>query len=290
MFFGLRSGRESHKLRWGDIRLKSDENGCEYLEYNGRLSKTKPGEKTSSVRKAFRRKQFAQTNSERCPVHIYKEFSRHRPANMCEPDSPFYLAINHIRRPWSDTWYKVQSLGENSLRGMMKKMAEQAGIRGRKTNQSARKNTCTKLLDVGTDQNTIQQSTGDQDVHILSNNSKVKNENQKHVSNILKSNSSTTSHQSTSNFEQENQVSISLSPRSPPNVSSRSKTIDAYQNHLHNQAVSSSENSSTTEQILPRAQMVDCNFYVNSNNNSNEIPPPKRRRTRETDSSSDSDN
>lgn len=231
MFFGLRSGKESHKLRWGDIRLKSDENGCEYLEYNGRLSKTKPGEKTSAVQKVFRHKQFAQTNSERCPVHIYKEFARHRPANMCEPDSPFYLAINYSRRPWSDTWYKVQSLGENSLRGMMKKMAEQAGIRGKKTNQSARRNTCTKLLHAGIDQTTVQQLTGHPDVRTLSNNSKVNNEMQKHMSNILKSNSATTSHQPTSNFEQESQVSVSSSPRSPPDVSSRSKTMDACQNH-----------------------------------------------------------
>ena len=45
------------------------------------------------------------TGTERCPVKIYKEFARHRPLQINKPDSPFYLAVKHQRKPDDDVWY-----------------------------------------------------------------------------------------------------------------------------------------------------------------------------------------
>ena len=42
------------------------------------------------------------TGTERCPVRIYKEFAHHRPLEMNKPDSPFYLAVKHQRKPDDD--------------------------------------------------------------------------------------------------------------------------------------------------------------------------------------------
>ena len=39
-----RHGEEHRQLQWGDIALLADENGREYLEYNERGMKKKPGE------------------------------------------------------------------------------------------------------------------------------------------------------------------------------------------------------------------------------------------------------
>jgi len=41
--FGLRGSGENRKLQWGDITIKDDEDGNEYLEYNERQTKTRDG-------------------------------------------------------------------------------------------------------------------------------------------------------------------------------------------------------------------------------------------------------
>ena len=56
---------------------------------------------------------------------------------MNSPDSPFYLAIKYNRKPNDTEWHKRQPLGENTLRAIMKNMAKQADLPGRKTNHSA---------------------------------------------------------------------------------------------------------------------------------------------------------
>ena len=41
--FGFRGSHESRQLTWGDVELKEDENGLEYLEFSERLTKTRTG-------------------------------------------------------------------------------------------------------------------------------------------------------------------------------------------------------------------------------------------------------
>lgn len=54
MLFGLRGGIENHKLRWGDILLKQDERGNEYLEFNERATKSRTGETSGTHQRAIR--------------------------------------------------------------------------------------------------------------------------------------------------------------------------------------------------------------------------------------------
>ena len=82
-------------------------------------------------------------------------------------NSPFYLAIKYNRKHNDTEWYKRQPFGENTLPAIMKNMAKQADLPGRKTNHSAQKTTCTKLLHAGLNPTTIQQLTGHRNVQSI---------------------------------------------------------------------------------------------------------------------------
>ena len=52
MHFGLRGGKEQRELKWGDVVLKTNPFGKEYLEYcTERQTKTRPGDNPSKVKK-----------------------------------------------------------------------------------------------------------------------------------------------------------------------------------------------------------------------------------------------
>ena len=140
---GTRGRDEHHKFRFGDFSVKSTSDGLDYVEFSAeRGTKTRTGETTKSTNadaRAFKPKMWATPeNPDRCPVALFKKFVSHRPKQMCQPDSPFYLAINHKRADYS-LWYKKQPLGINHIDKMMKLVIAGTSITGRKTNHSARK-------------------------------------------------------------------------------------------------------------------------------------------------------
>ncbi|WAR09390.1 hypothetical protein MAR_019348 [Mya arenaria] len=145
-------------LRWGDLELKADVMGKEYLEYSERNTKTRTDEKSSSDQRAFRPKQYAHVNPKNCPVEANKEFKKNDAQIMCA-----ILNLLSIRRSTTTekiTRNKKEPVGENTFRGIMKNMAEKDELPGRKTNHSARKTTCTRLLLHGVAPTTIRQLTG----------------------------------------------------------------------------------------------------------------------------------
>ncbi|XP_056000117.1 uncharacterized protein KIAA1958-like [Ostrea edulis] len=262
MMFGIRGGTENQKLRWSDIQLKKDENDREYLEYRERETKTRTGELSTHLR-AFRPKQFAVPDDpSSCPVATYKAFRHHRPTSTMSPDSPFYVAINYKRAPDSHIWYKNQPLGENSLRSIMREMAKNANLPGKKTNHSARKSTCTKLLHAGIAPTTIQQLTGHKNVQSINNYAVASVEMQKTMSDIL---SNKESKESTSC------VSTYSPPRHPPTASATSMpSVDISSNSSFRQSTSAGE-------LFANAKMMNCTININ-NYGSN--PPQKRKRIR----------
>lgn len=120
--FGFRGCNENKQLKWGDISLKESNEGIEYLEFQERLTKTRNGEEGSTVR-YFHPKIFA-TDSDRCPIRMYKAFREKRPIQMCEPDSPFYLSAKTKLKSHDPTWYSTSAMGKNTLAQIMRKMAE----------------------------------------------------------------------------------------------------------------------------------------------------------------------
>ena len=75
---------------------------------------------------------------ERCPVRIFQQYVERRPPEMCEDDSPFYLSINHKHKPGS-YWYKKLPLGIHKVDGMMKKLAKDGSLTGKKKQLERRK-------------------------------------------------------------------------------------------------------------------------------------------------------
>ena len=147
MHFGLRGGKEQRELKWGDVVLKTNPFGKEYLEYcTERQTKTRPGDNPSNVRKV-KPKMYEQPSlpPERNPVFVYKFYKEKRPKETLVEDAPFYLAINHVNSgqlAFPDAkWFKPQPMGVNKLNSLMKECAAAAGIGENKliTNHSGRK-------------------------------------------------------------------------------------------------------------------------------------------------------
>jgi hypothetical protein len=98
----------------------------------------RPGTATRNIREPFI-PQRKKTNNERCPVQLYRAFSQHRPDEMKQPDSSFFLAIKHRRQPGSQIWYNKFPLGKNEIGKFLSKAAKAAKLLGNITNHSVRK-------------------------------------------------------------------------------------------------------------------------------------------------------
>lgn len=277
--YGIRGGTEAHALRWGDILLKKTETGREYLEYNERLTKTRTGQKRNDQR-AFHPKQFAHDSELNCPVFAYKEFKKHRPAEMCIPEAPFYIAVNHNRKENADVWYKCQPVGEGTLRGFMKSMAERAELPGRKTNHSARKTTCTKLLHSGVAPTVIQQLTGHRNVQSVNNYATASIEQQQQMSDIL------SDRPQTENFKKQTSKELALNyhKNQQQQLIPESGIHTSLMNTQHIfTAESTSSHSSDTSQLFANSRFLNCQITVNVSRS----PTQKRRRIRVIESDSE---
>ncbi|VDI42032.1 Hypothetical predicted protein [Mytilus galloprovincialis] len=103
-YFGLRGRHDHVNMLWGDVLLEKTSNGKEYLEFNERSSKTRSGKKVGDYR-PVQPKVFEEPKAgEKCPIHIYKEYSRHRPT--VDHDSRFYLMP--LVDPKTNVWFSKQ--------------------------------------------------------------------------------------------------------------------------------------------------------------------------------------
>ena len=183
LHFGFRARDESRKLKWGDIVLKKDgETGNEVLIWESeRGSKTR---RDNGDARAFYPTAQA-TNNERCPVHYYKKFRSHRPPEMNNADSPFYLAINYRRRADNSIWYLKTPLGKNEIGKFMKLAAQRAGLQGNITNHSVRKTCISRLMDAEVPVNYVAQLSGHKNLKRLDSYKAASVERQRKMSFIL---------------------------------------------------------------------------------------------------------
>ena len=183
LHFGFRARDESRRLKWGDVTLEKDpdtENEILVWRYE-RGSKTRQGQdKPYSVR-AFHPTAQA-TGNERCPVKIFKEFARRRPLEMNKPDSPFYLAVKHKRKPDDNVWYMRSPLGKNEIGKFLSTAAKNAGLQGRVTNHSVRKTCISRLLDADVPNNFVAQLSGHRSLKSLDDYKSASYEHQRRMS------------------------------------------------------------------------------------------------------------
>jgi hypothetical protein len=156
--FGLRGRNKHHQLTFGDVVLKTDENGCEYLEYYERLTKTRDGTGKNDVRETTPR-MFSTGIEGRDPVEMYKTFMYRRPETVMNADAPFYLTCIPSGKIEDHIWYYPRSMGHNYIGKLMPMAAQDAGI-DKKTNHSVRKSTVKSLRKSGVPNHKIMQITG----------------------------------------------------------------------------------------------------------------------------------
>ena len=172
LHFGFRARDESRKLKWGDIVLQEDnETGNEIL-----IWKSERGYNPTAQA----------TNNERCPVYYYKKFKSHRPEEMNNADSPFYLTINHRRRRGNSIWYMKAPLGKNEIGKLMKTAAQAAGLQGNITNHSVRKTCISRLMDAEVPVNYVAQLSGHRNLKSLDSYKAASVEHQQKMSLILR--------------------------------------------------------------------------------------------------------
>ena len=190
LVMGIRGGREQHTLKWGDIVLRTDEDGDEFLEHSReRQTKTRTGRDASNIRKFKPKAWNNKQEPERCPVNAYKKFREQRPAAMMHDDAPFFLSINYTRNPQPNTkWFKNTAMGINTIYGLTRKMRENCDEinTGRKiTNHSTRKHLMQKCNDIGIPANLAIQISGHKNIGSANNYSKLNQNQQKIISSAL---------------------------------------------------------------------------------------------------------
>ena len=113
---------------------------------------------------------------------------------MCEEDSRFYL--RPLPSPSGEVWYSKQTIGKDKLGKMMKEMAEDGNLVGRKVIHSGRKTFATALLQNGNSITEVAQLGGWKSVASLTHYSvpsaKQQEQASKTISNMLVPNESST--------------------------------------------------------------------------------------------------
>ena len=99
---------------------------------------------------------------------------------MNSRDAPFYLAS--IPNPASQTWFKKQPLGKNSLGSFMKSMSDTAGLSGRHTNHSVRRTMISTLRKENVEPLNIITLAGQRNLKSLDSYSSTSMEQQKDMS------------------------------------------------------------------------------------------------------------
>ncbi|XP_075073083.1 uncharacterized protein LOC142161403 [Mixophyes fleayi] len=123
--FALRT-KEQYNLQWGDLKLKIDPRGNQYLEYSDRQTETV--ENCKNLRQMKPRIYSTPHIPERDPITAYIKYRSFRPGAMMAPDSPFYLAPNVNYNPAFSEWYRSTKIGIQKIRAMMTTMKIRASL------------------------------------------------------------------------------------------------------------------------------------------------------------------
>ena len=104
---------------------------------------------------------------------------------MKQPDSPFFLAINHRRQPSSQIWYSKAALGKNKIGKFLSKAAKAAKLPGNITNHSVRKTCISRLMDADIPENFVAQLSGHKNLKSLESYKSASTAHQRKMSLVL---------------------------------------------------------------------------------------------------------
>ena len=119
--FGIRTGKETHDLRWGDLTLRIDDDGHEYIVYTQeRQTKTRTGANPRDIRQTKPRAYAIPDVPNRDPVGLYLW--------RCWNQTVHFPLNNYAPKP-GHAWYKKMSMGINKLYAVMNELKAGAGLK-----------------------------------------------------------------------------------------------------------------------------------------------------------------
>nr|XP_025039815.1 uncharacterized protein KIAA1958-like [Pelodiscus sinensis]XP_025039816.1 uncharacterized protein KIAA1958-like [Pelodiscus sinensis]XP_025039817.1 uncharacterized protein KIAA1958-like [Pelodiscus sinensis] len=117
--FGANTHSQTPNLWWGQIVLKKNVQGLEYLEWKDDLNTQASTEE--SVLYIYAKPD----NPGNCPVRDYKEYAKRRPLDMHHDRDPFYLSPKPLCCIWDQIWYCRKALTKTKMEKMMKVIVQQ---------------------------------------------------------------------------------------------------------------------------------------------------------------------
>lgn len=125
--FRLRKAIDHKNLLWGDIKLKTDSKGNEYIVYQPLSVSNHPfkSSRTSDVKLCIWSKSELKDKD---PVSIYKLYSKKRPPSMQYDNSPFYLGVTTINPTPMQAWYRTCAMGVNKLSDLVRMIRSITGL------------------------------------------------------------------------------------------------------------------------------------------------------------------
>ena len=136
-------------------------------------------------RRPFRSKAH-ETGDRKCPVSCIKEFVNRRPTVAKSPESPFFLAFRHRRKP-DQLWFLNNPMGKNKIGKFLSKATKDLPLSRscKYTNHSVRKTSIKTLLDSGVSHSSVAQLSGHKSLKSLDSYAVASHQQQRHMSKIL---------------------------------------------------------------------------------------------------------
>ena len=107
---------------------------------------------------------------------------------MKRPEAPFFLAINHKRKPADPVWYSRAPLGKKQERRIFDEGCEEsAGLSENVTNHSVRKTYISRLMDAEIPVNYVAQLSGHKNLKSLDSYKTASDDHQRKMSLLLSS-------------------------------------------------------------------------------------------------------
>ena len=172
--FAMRAAKEHKSLKVDQIVVKYDKDlGQRYLFYTEYYSKCNQGGIKSRSNDGKKGRCYENVaNKERCLVSLHELYIAHRPNSFPRTEKDPIVPRNYYLHPLSsnhsDIWYCCQPRGRHAIEKVVGKLCREGGLKGKRTNHSARAAAATRMFEVGMDEQLICEKTGHRSVAVRS--------------------------------------------------------------------------------------------------------------------------
>ena len=170
--FAMRAAREHKQLKIDQIIVEYDKDvGERYLYYTEYVSKCNQGGIKSRASDGKKGRCYENLiNKQRCLVRLHELYKSHRPDNFPRTKEQPVVPRDYYLRPMSnkdsEIWYTCQPRGRHAIEKIVNKLCKQGGLKGKRTNHSARAAAATRMFELGFDEQLICEKTGHRSVAV----------------------------------------------------------------------------------------------------------------------------